>query len=516
MNGLANAVARGYPGRMDQARRPLLAAALGLAASRFVPASAAQSVAQVGTAEARLAARLARLAEDGLDPVWYGIPDPALAIADPAGHRAALLRAAGLALADLLGGRLREVPGRPDIRRDPGLDLARWQAELAAAAEPAVVIDRAALLPPDAAALKAELARAMRLAARGWATIPGKGTLDPGSTDPVRVPALRARLAAEDPQLAAAPDRGALYDPALEAAVRRWQQAQGLEVDGRVGRLSLRELNQPPSRRVDQLRVALDMRRAALAEGTGRRIEVNIPEYRLSVLEDGQELLGMAVIVGRRDRQTPMLRVRMTAIQLNPPWGVPERNAREDLLPQLRRNSQEVAERGFRIFQTVAGERVEIDPRTVDWSQYHARRFPFIIRQDAGDANALGRIKFIMPNGDDIFLHDTPDRHLFRRPDRAFSSGCIRLAQPAELMALLLEGTPGWDAARAQGVIDSRQTEVVALRRPLPVLLRYRTVTVEPGGPVRIRPDVYDLDTGYARAMAAPPRQVLARLEGGR
>jgi murein L,D-transpeptidase YcbB/YkuD len=498
---------------MRTARRPLLAAALGLAAGRLVPGAHAAAA----TPEGRLAERLARLTEDGLDPAWYGLPDPASAAVDPAGYRAAVQRAAQAALGDLLGGRVRDLPGRPDIRRDAApLDPVRWQAELAAHPEPAQVIDRAALLPEGAAALKAELARAKQVARRGWGTIPGDATIEPGSTDPARVPALRARLAAEDPQLAAAPDRGAFYDPVLEGAVRRWQQANGLEVDGRVGRISLRLLNQPASARVDQLRVALDMRRAAVAETGDRRIEVNVPDYRLQVLEDGREILGMAVIVGRRDRQTPMLRVRMTAIQFNPPWGVPERNAREDLLPRLRRNPQEVMERGFRVFQFVGGERVEVDPRTVDWSQYNAQRFPFVIRQDAGDANALGRIKFIMPNGDDIFMHDTPDRHLFRRPDRAFSSGCIRLSQPAELMSLLLEGTPGWDVARAQRAIDSRVTSAVSLRRPLPTLLRYQTVAVEQGGGVRIRPDIYDLDAAYARAMAAPPRQQVAALGAAR
>ncbi|MFM2150813.1 MAG: hypothetical protein RLZZ187_3119 [Pseudomonadota bacterium] len=496
---------------MRSARRPLLAAALGLAAGRLAsPAAAAP-----GSPEARLAARLARLAEDGLDPAWYGLPEPlAAAYSVP---RAELLRAGQAALADLLGGRVRELPGRPDLRRDPArLDPARWQAEFLAHPEPAEVIERAALLPEGAAALKAELARARALAARGFEAIPGSATIEPGSSDPVRIPALRARLILEDAQLAAAPDRGALYDAALEAAVRRWQQANGLEVDGRVGRISLGLLNLPFSARVDQLRVALDMRRAAAADGPGRRIEVNIPDYRLQVLEEGREILGMAVIVGRRDRQTPMLSVRMTAIQFNPPWGVPERNAREDLLPRLRRNPQEVMERGFRIFQFVAGERVEVDPRTVDWTRFNAQRFPFVIRQDAGEANALGLIKFIMPNGDDIFMHDTPDRHLFRRPDRAFSSGCIRLSQPTELMALLLEGTPGWDMERAQRAIDSRETSVVSLRRPLPVQLRYQTVTVEPAGRVRIRPDIYELDAAYARAMAAPPRQQLAAIAGPR
>jgi murein L,D-transpeptidase YcbB/YkuD len=155
---------------------------------------------------------------------------------------------------------------------------------------------------------------------------------------------------------------------------------------------------------------------------------------------------------------------------------------------------------------------VEVDPRTVDWSRVNPERFPYFIRQDAGDANALGRIKFIMPNSDDIFMHDTPDRHLFRRPDRAFSSGCIRLERPGELMAMLLDGTPGWDVPRAQRALDSRATSAVSLRRVLPVLLRYQTVTVEGGGRVRVRPDIYDLDAAYARALKAAPRPQVAAL----
>jgi murein L,D-transpeptidase YcbB/YkuD len=330
------------------------------------------------------------------------------------------------------------------------------------------------------------------------------------------MPALRARLAAEDAALAAAPDLGALYDPALEAAVRRWQAANGVEVDGRVGRISLGLLNRPATERVNQIRVALDMRRAAAAEPAGRRIEVNIPSYHLSVLEEGREVLGMAVVVGRPDRQTPMLRVRMTAIQFNPPWGVPERNAREDLLPRFRRDPQAMMERGFRLFQVVAGERVEVDPRAVDWRQVNRERFPFYVRQDSGDTNALGRIKFVMPNNDAIFMHDTPDRHLFRRPDRAFSSGCIRLERPAELMAMLLDGTPGWDVARAERAIASRTTGGVTLRHSLPVLLRYATVSVEAGGAVRVRPDIYRLDAAYARALDTPPAARVADAGGPR
>lgn len=497
---------------MSFARRPLLAAALGLAAGRLIPVAQAQALAADSAAARRLAARIARLDEDGLEPRHYPVPDPATF--GDATARAMLHQAAAQALTDLLAGRGRDLRGRPDVVRDAsGIGLDRWQAELAASAEPAQVIERAAALHPDMPVLKAELARAKDLARRGWGSVPGDRTIEPGSTDAARIPALRARLAAEDPVLAAARDGGALYDAALFDAVKRWQAANGLEVDGRVGRISIGYLNQPPQVRLDQIRVAMDMRRGALAETAERRIEVNVPDFRLSVTEDGRELLGMAVIVGRRDRATPLLRVRMTAIQFNPPWGVPERNAREDLLPRFRRDPQAMRELGFRLFRVVGGERIEVDPTTVDWSGLNKNNFPYFVRQDAGDANALGRIKFIMPNGDDIFMHDTPDRHLFRRPDRAFSSGCIRLERPAEMMALLLDGMPGWDLARAQRAVESRVTSAVAIRRPLPVLLSYRTVTVEQGA-ARIRPDLYGLDAAYARAMATAPRAQVAALGG--
>lgn len=473
----------------------------------------------------RLAERLVHLDEDGLDPAAYGIPASALAITDRAAFREGVFRAAHLALADLLHGRARDLPGRPDIRRDTAaVPLGPWLVALDASPDPATVIDRAALLPADAAALKQELLRLRSVARHGdLPAVAAGGTLDPGALDPARVPALRARLAAEDPALAAAigrspPGDAALYDDALEAAVRRFQAANGLAVDGRVGRATLAALNRPIEARMDQVRVALDMRRAAAREPAERRIEVNIPDYRLRVVEgaEGRELLSMAVVVGRPDRATPVMVTRMTAAQFNPPWGVPERLAREDLLPRFRRDPQAMMEKGFRVYDIVGGERVELDPRSVDWARVRPDRFPYVIRQDAGDTNALGRLKLIMPNGDAIFMHDTPDRALFRRAERAFSSGCIRLEQPMDLLTLLLEGTPVWDRDRAQRALDSRATSYVTFRRALPVRLHYTTVTVEAGGTVKIRPDIYGLDEAYARAMretnqpamgAAPPRQ---------
>lgn len=504
---------------------PLLALALLGATAPAVPAAHAAPPAAPGVPHAvqgtealhRLANRLRRLGEDGLDPRDYAIPADALAQSDPGAFAAALRRSAAAALSDLLHGRVRDLPGRADIRRDTAaLPLGPWMAELGTAAEPAAVIDRAALLPPEAAALKRALAAARaRAQAGGFPPVPpmpGIDALEPGAHDPVRVPALRARLAATDPVAAALrPADPAVYDEDLVAALRRFQAAEALEADGRAGRMTFAALNRPVEVTIRQLRVALDMRRAAASAGPERRIEVNIPHQRLQVIEAGRVQLDMAVIVGKPARATPMLRVRLSSVMFNPPWGVPERNAREDLLPRFRSNPRAMMEKGFRVYGFAEGQRVEIDPTTIDWRSVNPERFPYVIRQDAGEANALGRIKFVIPNTEDIFMHDTPDRGLFRRAERAFSSGCIRLEKPMELLDIALQGAAGWDRARIDRVLESRQTSAVAVPRPIPVRLHYTTVTVE-GAELRIRQDLYGHDEAYARALDAPRLPRVAEL----
>ena len=455
----------------------------------------------------RLADRLRRLEEDGLDPRAYAIPADAEAERDPSAWQSALLRASIAALTDLLHGRVHDLPNRPDLRRDTAATpLGPWLTQLQASPDPAALIDRAALLAPEAAPLKRALATARaRVAAGGFPQVPpmpGTEALEPGTADPLRVPALRARLVLIDPVLAANPGEGDIYDEPLVAAARRFQAAEGLEADGRIGRLSFAALNRPAEAIVRQLRIALDMRRAAPRPPAERHIEVNIPFQSFTMAEGGRTLLEMAVIVGKPSRATPMMQLRLNAVQFNPQWGVPERNAREDLLPRFRRDPRAMMEKGFRVYSYVDGQRVEVDPTTIDWSSVNPQRFPYVVRQDAGEINALGRIKFIMPNTEDIYMHDTPERHLFRRPDRAFSSGCIRLEKPMELLDALLQGVPGWDRARADRVLASRVTTGLALPRGIPVRLHYTTVVVEKGE-VRMRPDIYGLDAAYARALDA-------------
>jgi len=456
-----------------------------------------------------LAARLEALSEDGLDPRHYDVRNAA-ALRDDA----VLMARAEAALRDLVLGRVASLPGRTDIKRDPArADFPAWRERLFASAHPASVLDQAAALHPDAAAIKAELARFRALAARGgWPLIEGNltSTLEPGSLDAARVPQLRARLAVQQPEvLRGGAAESPIYDARLQEAVRRFQAEEGLEADGRIGRLTWAVLNTPIEAKIGQLRVALDMRRGLAATSPERRIDVNIPHYRLKLTEAGRVVLEMAVVVGRPDRQTPMLDVRLVAVQFNPPWGVPDRNAREDLLPRFRRDPARMQAMGYRLYQRIDGELTEVDATMVDFSAYSKDRFPFIIRQDPGEVNALGRLKFVMPNRDDIFMHDTPDRHLFRRPDRAFSSGCIRLERPMDLLAEAFQGMSGWNRERFDRVLESGATQGVALNRPMPVRLHYDTVLVEAGSVV-MRRDIYGLDAAYLRALDAPRGERLA------
>lgn len=457
----------------------------------------------------QLAARLEALDEDGLDPRHYALPGQVL-LAD----RDTIMARAEAALRDLVLGRVAAPPGRVDIRRDPArADFSAWRERLFASANPTTVLDQAASLHPDSALIRAELLRLRAIAARGgWPLIEGNpnSLLEPGGQDAARVPQLRARLADLDPEvLRGAAADSPVYDARLQAAVRRFQADEGLEVDGRIGIFTWRALNTPVETKIGQLRVALDMRRGLAATSPGRRIDVNIPYFRLKLTEAGGVVLDMPVVVGRPDRQTPMLDVRLVAVQFNPPWGVPDRNAREDLLPRFRRNPGQMQAMGYRLYRRIDGELTEIDATTLDFSAFSKDRFPFIIRQDPGEVNALGRLKFVMPNRDDIFMHDTPDRHLFRRPDRAFSSGCIRLERPMDLLAEAFQGMSGWSRERFDRVLQSGATQGVALARPIPVRLHYDTVLVE-AGTVVMRRDIYGLDAAYLRALDAPRGERLA------
>ncbi len=352
-------------------------------------------------------------------------------------------------------------------------------------------------------ALRIALARyRAAVAAGGWPEVPAGPTLRPGDRDG-RVAALRERLRRQ-PGFDAAmpePEPAELFDTGLEQVVRSFQERHGLAADGVVGVRTLAALNVPASVRVDQIRLSLERLRW-LAGGIPRTyVVVNVAGFRVGFVRDQQTVWSSRVVVGRAARQTPVFRGEMTYLELNPTWTVPPTILREDILPKvkkdpgyLRRERISVLDRNGR----------EVDPASVNWAAY-GRMVPYTLRQEPGPANALGRIKLMFPNPHSVYLHDTPSRELFTRPERTFSSGCIRVEDPLALAELVLD-SPLWTRASLEAAIATGETQRITLPTPVPVLVVYLTAVADADGVTRFFRDVYGRDPRLLKALNGPVR----------
>ena len=348
--------------------------------------------------------------------------------------------------------------------------------------------------------LKDALARIRSRAQAGkWPVVAAGPTLKPGMTDP-RVEVLRKRLAASGELAADASTGGTLYDEPLAAAVKVFQDSHRLTADGVVGPSTLQALNVNADTRVEQVRANLERARWVVGGLQDSFVLVNLPAFKVYLIRDRKNVWETRTMIGREARQTPTFRADMRYLVLNPDWTVPPTILAQDVLAGMRKGENTVERKGLTILDR-QGRRV--DPGTIDWASAQPGNFPYTLRQPPGHNNALGRVKFIFPNEHSIFLHDTPSRELFAADQRTFSSGCIRVEQPLDLAAVLLDGQ-GWTTERIDGVINSGRSETVFLKEPLPVLIVYWTVSVGVTGQPRYARDVYNRDGALIKALTIP------------
>lgn len=219
-----------------------------------------------------------------------------------------------------------------------------------------------------------------------------------------------------------------------------------------------------------------------------RYILVDVIGYNLDVMERDQSALNMRVVVGKPSWPTPVLSSTINQVVLSPDWRVPVSIASKELLPILRSNPGYLAQNNMRL---TSGSRA-VDPRRVNWSQVSSSNFPFSLRQEPGPRNPLGTVKFLFQNRFQVYLHDTTSRHLFAKPDRAMSHGCVRVERPTDLAEYVLRGVMSRDRIVAgQG---QRVSRTVALADPIPIYLVYRTVIAKEDGNLQFRPDIYGYD----------------------
>lgn len=339
----------------------------------------------------------------------------------------------------------------------------------------------------------------------GWPqALPGH-TIRPGDKDDAVI-AIRQRLSLSgDLRDGPVPDMAETYDPALVLAVLRFQWRHGLDPDGVIGPKTIAALNVTVQRRIRQIELNLERWRWLPRDLGDRYIVVNTAAFFLKVMEHGREKLEMRVVVGRPARQSPVFSADMTYMVLNPYWNVPHKLAVEDILPKAKKDVNYLIDQHFMVFEGWEEDAEELDPQAIQWGDYNKRQFPFRLRQEPGRKNALGRIKFMFPNRFAVYLHDTPQKSLFARSQRDFSSGCIRLEDARALAGYLLSEDPNWAPEALLAAIAQGSRQVVHVPRPIPVHLHYMTAWVDPDGTLQFREDIYKRDKKLDRALRNRP-----------
>jgi murein L,D-transpeptidase YcbB/YkuD len=357
--------------------------------------------------------------------------------------------------------------------------------------------------------LEAALARARVLAATPLPPLPplpaGKRKIAPGETYAgATALAERLRVTGDLPATAPAID-GDRYEGALVDAVRSYQDRHGLTADGVLGRDTLEQLATPLQARERQFELSLERLRWLPELPAGPLIGVNIPSFRLwafaNAHDDDAAQLTMPVIVGAavKAKETPVFIGEMRYIEFSPYWNVPPAIQRAEIVPHLERDTGYWQREDFEAVPVSGkGEPIStLDASTIEGLKSGALR----VRQRPGTKNALGAVKFVLPNTMDIYLHSTPAQQLFRETRRDFSHGCIRLSDPPALAEFVLRDQPAWTPERIRDAMAAGKLSTATLTRPIPVVLFYTTAIVDAKGRALFTSDIYGFDRKLEEAL---------------
>lgn len=439
----------------------------------------------VGPEAGRLIDLVAAADLDGLDPDDYQPDDLRRAVDKARGGEPEAVSDAELKLSRAFADYVR------DMRAEPAPDTVYVDEELEPDRRNRLAVLREAAVAPSLAGYLDSmgwmnpaypwLRGALAEYRARWSDLPRVGIpegprLRPGDKDE-RVAMLRARLGLGD---------GGNYDKFLAGRVRAFQAMHGLQADGIAGEATIAALNHGPAHYERLIQLNLQRARALPGPAT-RHIVVDAAAARLLMYENGKAIDSMRVVVGKTSDPTPMMAGLIRYVVLDPYWNLPPDLVRRRLAPRVLAGAP-FAAMGYEAFSGWDDDARPLDSSEIDWEAVAAGKEELRVRQRPGKSNAMGRMKFMFPNDQGIYLHDTPDRGLFGQTERRFSAGCVRVEDAARLADWLFEGNPP-----APGGTPDQQ---VYLPAPVPVYITYLTVTAGPGKDARLAflPDTYGRD----------------------
>lgn len=321
----------------------------------------------------------------------------------------------------------------------------------------------------------------------GWPIVPATKKLRLGVIDK-DVEVLRKRLMISG-DLSTSAGISSAFDSYVDTAVKRFQARHGLPPDGVMGKFTYAALNVGADVRLGQLETNLVRLRSMSGFLGDRYVMVNIPAAQIEAVEGNRVVSRHTAIVGKIDRQTPILNSKINEIIVNPYWNAPESIVRKDIIPLMRKNPQYLTENHIRI---LGPDGNEIDPATIDWNTEDAAKFRF--RQDPGAINAMASVKINFPNPHATYMHDTPSQSLFNKLMRFDSSGCVRVQNVRDLVTWLLRDNADWNRQRFEATIKSGENMPVELVNPVPVYFTYISAWSTSNGVVHFRDDIYGRD----------------------
>jgi murein L,D-transpeptidase YcbB/YkuD len=316
-----------------------------------------------------------------------------------------------------------------------------------------------------------------------------KGSIKPGEKEHAIV-MIRKKLQLTDFKGDPMPIDSLTYDKDLVEAVKHFQKRHGLTPDGVIDQETISVINIPMKHYAEVIALNLERLRWHPRVSTdGDQIIVNVPEYMVRVYRNNKVTLEMKAILGSEFNATPIFNDTLKYIVFSPTWNVPKSILEEEFLPNLQANAEYYSE-DF----TFSKNGEEIDPAEEDWNDDDLNIEQYQAVQKPGNLNALGNVKFVMPNNFNIYLHDTPADRLFKKQERALSHGCIRLEKPVELAKYLLSDNNKWDKHKIQEAMLEEEPQTVHLKKPYPVRIIYRTAWAGDDGLLNFRKDIYGHD----------------------